>query len=123
MEVKSQVEKALRISDIVRILNAKIVCGEDLDKEIEFAFASDLMSDVLTLDTDKMLLITGLANLQALRTAEMSDISHILFVRNKIISTEMICLAEELGLTLLQSPASMFRTSGLLFNAGLKPLF
>ncbi len=62
------------------------------------------MSDVLTVNCDNLLLITGLANLQAIRTAEMSDIDCILFVRNKSVSPEMKSLAEELGITLINAP-------------------
>jgi hypothetical protein len=50
------------------------------------AFASDLMSDVLTLKNDNLVLITGLATLQTIRTAEMADINCIIFVRNKKVS-------------------------------------
>jgi hypothetical protein len=58
------------------------------------AFSSDLMSDVLTLDEDNILLITGLANLQLISTAEMADINAVLLARGKQASTEMIELAE-----------------------------
>ena len=53
----------------------------------------------------------------------MSDIGCIIFVRNKQVSPEMIRLAEESKTTIIQSPYSMFRTSGLLFSAGVKPVF
>ena len=49
-----------------------------------------LMSDVLTVEADDAVLITGLANIQAIRTAEMADISCILFVRDKEITPNMI---------------------------------
>lgn len=115
--------KTIRISEIIDLLDAKIVCGCMNDQSIEYAFASDLMSDVLTLDAENLLLITGLSNLQAIRTAEMSDITHILFVRNKTVTEDMIKLANELNLTLLQCPWSMFKASGILYGAGLKPVF
>lgn len=114
----------LSIADIARILDATVVCGEqNLQQEVRKAFASDLMSDVLTLETDQLLLITGLANIQAVRTAEMSDITCILLVRNKKASADMIELARERNITILEYPGSMFRSSGLLFDAGIKPVF
>ena len=81
------------------------------------------MSDVLTLLADDILLITGLSNNQAIRTAEMSDISHILFVRDKVPTPTMISLAEEHNITLITTPYSMFRSSGLLFKHGLDPVY
>ena len=114
----------MKVSDIVRILDGRLVCGDNRsDYTIDVAFASDLMSDVLTLVNDNVLLITGLANLQTIRTAEMSDINCIVFARNKKVSQEMVSLAEESGISLIECRYSVFRTCGLLYQAGVKPVF
>jgi predicted transcriptional regulator len=114
----------MKLKEIAVLLNATIACGADrLDKEVELGYSSDLMSDVLTLDSDNVLLVTGLINLQAIRTAEMADIRAIVLVRNKQSTAEMIELANENRMCILESPYSMFKTSGLLFNAGLKPVY
>jgi len=113
----------ITIQEIARITQARILCGEGLNPPVSRAFASDLMSDVLTLETDHTMLITGLANVQAVRTAEMSDISCILFARNKRVSDDMIRLARENNMVVLQTSYSVFYTSGLLYHAGIKPIF
>ncbi|MHC1705336.1 MAG: DRTGG domain-containing protein [Tenuifilaceae bacterium] len=114
----------MKLKDVVEIIKGRVVCGSDkLDREVEFAFASDLMSDVLTVQLDNMLLLTGLANIQAIRTAEMSDISCVVFVRNKKVSPDMIKLGEESGIVLVECSCSMFKTSGVLYKNGLKPVF
>jgi serine kinase of HPr protein (carbohydrate metabolism regulator) len=114
----------MKISQIAKILNAQIACGiEHLEDEIEMAYSSDLMSDVLTLDTENLILITGLTNLQAIRTAEMADIPVIVFVRNKKANQEMLDVAIENGMCILESPFSLFKSSGLLYQAGLKPVY
>ncbi len=114
----------MRLKDIAEVLNGKVVCGSELlDKEVEFAFASDLMSDVLTVQKDNLLILTGLANVQALRTAEMCDACCIVFVRNKKVSEEMIKLGKESGIVLIEYSCSMFKASGVLFNKGLKPVY
>lgn len=114
----------MKISDVIRLTDASVVCGnEQTAYEVKRAFSSDLMSDVLTLDSDDILLITGLANPQAIRTAEVADIHCILLTRNKKASEEMIRLADENGMVLLETPYSLFKTSGILFGAGLKPVY
>ncbi len=114
----------MKTKEIVKLLNARVVCGENLlDREIEMAFASDLMSDVLTTPFDDGLLITGLANLQAIRTAEMMDVFTIVFARRKKVSDEMIKLAEENDMILIESDYSVFRIAGVLFSNGLKPVY
>jgi hypothetical protein len=114
----------MKLKEIASVLDATITCGaERLEDEIEMGYSSDLMSDVLTLDTDNMVLITGLVNLQAIRTAEMADIRAIIFVRNKKATEQMLELAHENGMCILESPYSLFKSSGLLFQAGLKPIY
>jgi len=114
----------MKVEEICSVLNCELICGSHRDDhEVSHAFASDLMSDVLTVNCDSLLLITGLCNLQTIRTAEMSDINCILFVRNKSVTPEMKKLAEELGITLIRCSSTMFRASGELYRAGIKPLY
>jgi len=114
----------MKISEIVKLLDAKIVCGEEFaDREIERAFASDLMSDVLTTPFDNGILITGLANPQSIRTADMMDVSVILLARRKKATEEMISLAKENDAVIIECPLSVFHISGILFEHGLKPVY
>lgn len=51
----------MKIQQIQELTDATVACGNDkLGHEVQCAFASDLMSDVLTLCCDEMILITGL---------------------------------------------------------------
>ena len=114
---------SMKLAKVVELVEAKIVAGVPDGKEVDKAFCSDLMSDVLTIDTDKMLLVTGMTNIQIVRTAEMADIQVILLVRNKQMTSEVLKLAAENRMVILQSPFSMFRAAGVLYEAGLKPVY
>src|SRR5690554_6363446 len=81
------------------------------------------MSDVLTLDEDNILLITGLANLQLIRTAEMADIQAVLLDRGKPASPEMIRLADENGIIFMETPFSIYKASGILYLNVLTEVF
>jgi predicted transcriptional regulator len=114
----------MNIREISDIVEGTILSGDNIiNDEVTTAFASDLMSEVLTIDTHSLLLVTGLANIQTIRTAEMSEIKNILFVRNKKPTAEMIELAKDEGINLIVSNKSMFLICGLLYNAGLKPVY
>lgn len=114
----------IQIGNIAEILNAKLLTpGLDIRREVEHAFSSDLMSDVLTGDYHKTVLVTGLSNLQSIRTAEMSDISEVIIGRDKEVSQEMIDLALENEIVLIKSNYSIYRISGLLYEAGIKPIY
>jgi uncharacterized protein YfkK (UPF0435 family) len=96
---------------------------KNLDIPLEKAFASDLMSDVLTIKADHLILVTGLVNIQVVRTAEISDIACIVIARNKQVPEEMTALAEELGIAIITTPYSIFKTSGILYGAGVEPVY
>lgn len=114
----------MNISTIVDLTNGKEITSFDSSNiEIEFAMASDLMSDVLTLDTENTMLITGLANMQTIRTAEMSDVHCIVIARNKRSTPEMIELANESGIVLIESKHAMYKLSGILYNKGIREIY
>ena len=101
-----------------------MVCGDNLlERDIMNAFSSDLLSDVLTINKAGIMLITGVANLQTIRTAEMAEVSCVLLARNKKANDEMVRLANDNRLVILESPQSMFGISGKLYQAGIKPLY
>lgn len=114
----------MTIKRITELVEGRVICCEDkISTSVEYAFASDLMSDVLTIEKENMLLITGLANLQAIRTSEMSDISCIIFARDKRIGQDMVSLARENNMILVESPHSVFHIAGELYKAGIKPIY
>ncbi len=114
----------MKIKDIAEVLGAQVITGDNrLEQYVEYAFASDLMSDVLTLDRENIVLITGLSNLQAVRTAEMADISTIIIGRNKKVSPEMRILAFENDIVVLECRFSLFKIAGELYKAGIHPVY
>jgi len=122
-EISESDSPVLTIRDVLSLTGASLVYGEEyLDKPVRMAFASDLMSDVLQVEANDFVLITGLSHPQVIRTAEMADIGFVLLVRNKKATPEMISLAKQAGIALAESKSSMYHTSGILFKAGIKPV-
>ena len=114
----------MKLKEVATILNAEVICGQSrLGRDVEAVFASDLMSDVLTIDSEKLLLLTGLVNIQTIRTSEMSDIKNIVLVRNKKASPDMITLAEENRIVIMECSYSMYKACGLLFEKGINPVY
>ena len=112
---------AMKIREIKELLNIEpITCCDKLDEDIKYAFASDLMSDVLALVDNEVVLITGLVNIQTIRTAEMKDIKWIVFVRGKIPDENVVQLAKQNDICLMCTRQIMFNTCGLLHNRGLR---
>ena len=111
----------MKISKVVELLDAEVVCGEEmLDNEVFSACGSDMMSDVLAYVKDHSLLLTGLINPQVVRTAEMMDMGCIVFVRGKSPNEMIVDLARQKGIVILRTDIRMYTACGMLYEAGLK---
>lgn len=110
----------MKISKVQEILDAKILNGEDmLEEEVFSACGSDLMSDVLAFVKNQGLLLTGLNNLQVVRTAEMMDIKAIVFVRGKMPDDEIIALAQKKDMIIMTTEEPLYSACGKLYSGGL----
>ena len=113
----------MKLSLVKEILKANVLVGDDsLDDEVLFGAAGDLMSDLLKNPREGAILLTGLINLQAVRTCVIAGMSAIVFVRGKTLSPEIISYAEEHALPILLTPYNMFSSCGKLFKNGLKSI-
>ena len=110
--------KRVSFSEIVEKLSLTIV-NQSHDLSSSFVLnviSSDLMSDVLMVGHDVDLLITSLATDQAIRTANIMDMSGIIIVNGKEITDNMLELAKELNMNLFSSKLSKYETCCLLYD-------
>ena len=116
----------MEAKDIVKVLEAEplnIWSEKLLEKDYEYAFASDLMSDALAMISNnegKTILLTGLCNAQSLRTAEMLDLELIIYVRGKMLDIEMLDLAKEMGFNIFTTHYTLFEACGILYQNHIK---
>ena len=110
----------MKLARVQDVLEAELLVGkENLDLEVKMACGADLLSDVLAFVKSGSLLLTGLTNLQTIRTAEIAEIRAICFVRGKRPPTEVVELAEKRGIPLLRTSLPMYEACGRLYNCGL----
>ena len=110
----------MQIKDVRDILDAQVLSGEELlDTEVHAACGSDMMSDVLAYVKDQAVLLTGLLNQQAIRTAAMMDIVCVVFVRDKHPGEDILDVARDNGIAVMSTTHRMFTACGLLYEAGL----
>lgn len=111
----------MKLIDVQKVLDAEGVSTiEWMDKEVTAVCAADLMSDVLAFTKENTLLLTGLTNIQVVRTAEISDLVGIVFVRGKRPASELIALAVLKNIPLFVTPHSLYESCGRLYQNGLK---
>jgi predicted transcriptional regulator len=109
------------LREIVELLGCEVIWGPELvdGLTVPSCFAADLMSDVLAFCRPGALLVTGLSSIQSAHTADVADLSAILFVANKRPAQAVLDLAREKRIPLMTTRLSMFEACGLLYNAGL----
>ena len=111
----------MTLKEITNILDAEYLCNEEeLDIQVERAFAADLLSDVLAFAKEGTLLITGITHPQVIRTAEMLELVGIVFVRGKRPDKETIELAQTKKIPLIFTQYIMFETCGRLYANGIR---
>ena len=118
----------MKLQELVELLKAKVYTNNyEPEREIEYAFSCDLMSDALMLlrnvpfdFTEKGVLVTGLVTIHGVRTAEMLDLGILLLVRGKKPNEAVIEAAEQSNIILLSTEYTMFSSNGRMFNAGIR---
>ena len=113
---------SMDINGIKQAIEAEIVEGTEPESGVEIlsACGADLMSDVMAFVKDQVLLLTGLINVQVIRTAMLMDIQAVCFVRGKAPNPEMVELAKENGIVLLRTKLPIFLACGKLYEAGVR---
>lgn len=111
----------MTLKKIVEYLNARIYSnGIDLDLDITSGCGCDLMSDVLSFIKPGSILLTGLNNIQTIRTAEIAEIRAVCLVRGKEPTEEMKKMADKGGIALIGCDLTLFEACGILFQKGLR---
>ena len=111
----------MNLARIRDILSCTVLVGEDmLSTEIETVVASDGMSEILAFAHPGALMITGLTNVQSVRTADIANVRAIVYIRGKRPNENALALARATGIPVLATDLGMFDVCGMLREQGLK---
>jgi len=113
----------MKLSEIKKILQAKVLVGEDLlNKTVVGGGAADLMEDVLSAVVEDAILLTGLTTEDVVQTAEIAGAGAVIFVRGKQPEDSVLELARQRELPLMLTDYSLFVACGRLYIHGLRGL-
>jgi predicted transcriptional regulator len=115
----------MKLREIRDLLDAELITEDaNLDKEIKYVNAADLISDVLAYSTGPgALLVTGIVHPQVIYAANTIELGAILFVRGKRPNEATLQLAIENKVPLLTTRYIMFETCGRLYQSGMRACF
>lgn len=112
----------MKLREIVNLLQAEVLVGEEHldDIEVDSCFSADLMSDVLGRAHANGIMVTGITNPQAIRTADIADIKAVCLVRRKQPEAETLALAKQKKIPFFTTKLTMFEACGILYMNGLR---
>lgn len=111
----------MKLREIKDILQCEVLAGEDdLAVDVQYVVASDGMSEILAFAKSKELMITGLTNIQAVRTADIAGVCAIIFCRGKRPDNRVVEFARNKRIPILVTKMVMFDICAILYNKGLK---
>jgi len=110
----------MNLAEIAAALDCEALTPLDGVSDIETVVASDGMSEILAFHSPGAVMLTGLTNIQSVRTAVVADVHAIIYVRGKQPPEAVRELARDKGIPLLSTRLGMFESCGILYQAGLK---
>ncbi len=111
----------MTLQEIRDLLKCEVLAGEDdLQVDVQQVVASDGMSEILAFAKSKELMITGLTNIQSIRTADIAGVSAVIYCRGKRPDKKVIDFARQKRIPVLVTNMVMFDICGILYNKGLK---
>ena len=109
------------IEEIVALLKGTIHHIPDgYDRNISYASASGILSEVRAYISDSILLITSLLSPQVIRTAYLMDLSAVVFTCGIVPTADIIDSAKESQVAVLTTSLNTYTACGLLYCAGLQ---
>jgi predicted transcriptional regulator len=107
----------MKVKELAENLNLEVVAGSvGLDREITWAYMSDLLSDVIGNSREGHLWITMQTHINVVAVATLKDHSAVVIVSGNRPSEEVIKKADSEGLPLLCTNEPAFDISGKLFS-------
>lgn len=80
------------------------------EREVHGVFVSDLISDILVSDGERVLLLTSLLSNQVLRTADVIGAIAVVLVHHKAVPAALAKAASRQGLPLFHTPLPKFES-------------
>lgn len=111
----------MTLAEIKDLLQCEVLTGEnELSMDVDTVVASDGMSEILAFAHPGALMITGLTNVQSVRTADIANVRAMIYIRGKRPAEKAITLAREHNIPVLATRIGMFDVCGILRERGLK---
>jgi len=111
----------MKLQEIIDSLSLKVETpAADLGREVNGAYVSDMMSDVMGNAKDGFLWITIQVHLNIIAVASLKNLSGIILVNSRVPAEDTLKKAIAENIPIMTTPLSAFDLVGLLYGLGLR---
>lgn len=106
----------MKLKEIVEKLELKTFNGVNLDTDVNSAYSSDLLSDVMGNAKSGQIWVTMQTHKNVASIAALKDIAAVIIVRNGVPDEDMLAFAKENDLAVFASSEPTFQLCGKLYE-------
>ena len=110
----------MTVKDLQSKLNLKAL-NEATDTEVEGAFMSDMLSDVMAGAKAGNVWVTVQTHKNIIAAANLVDVPAIIVVRDKKVPEDTLQMANRVGVTVFATELDSYQIAVRLYEAGIKP--
>ena len=107
----------MKVSDLVEKLNLTVVSGEKgLDRQVDGAYVSDLLSDVMGFAQENQVWITLQVHQNVMAIASLKDLAAVILVKGFEAAENTIRHSDDEQIPILSTNLSTFEITGKLYE-------
>ena len=90
-------------------LNLKVLCGEELNKEISGCYCGDLLSWVMSRANEGDVWLTVMGNINSVGVAVLADVACIVLTENAALDSDALNRAKQNDVIILQTDKNSYQ--------------
>ncbi len=97
------------IKELVQKLDLKVLCGENLEKEISGCYCGDLLSWVMSRAQEGDVWLTVMGNINSVGVAVLADVACIVLTENAALDADALSRAKQNDVVILQTDKNSYQ--------------
>ncbi len=99
----------MNVKELKEALDLKVLCGENLDKEINGCYCGDLLSWVMSRAEEGDVWLTVMGNINSVGVAVLADVACIVLTENAALDADALKRAEQNDVIILQTDKNSYQ--------------
>ena len=97
------------IKTLMKKLELKLLCGDDLERKITGCYCGDLLSWVMSRAQENDVWLTVMGNVNSVGVAVLADVACIILTENATLDADALTRAQQNGVVILQTEKNTYQ--------------